>query len=292
MSPVSVENWYRSGERLAVTPTDLPERTVFVRRAGSGPVVTLVHGFPTSSWDWARTAALLERDHTVITLDLLGYGESDKPWKHTYSTAEHASIVESVWRALDVESSILVGHDVGTSVAQELLARLKEGATSVDLPGVVLINGALFTDHYAPKRVTRLLASRVLGPVVARAMNRERFVASLSDLFSDEGRPGEDELGSYWNLLGRRSGRAVLPGLVHYLVDKQVNNARWSDATRTTAVPTTVVWGMRDSAIPTVVLDDTRRYLPQASFVEVAEAGHFPHIERPDIVAGAIRDLG
>jgi pimeloyl-ACP methyl ester carboxylesterase len=66
-------------------------------------VVTLLHGFPTSSWDWASTAAWLEADHTVVTVDLLGYGDSDKPWKHTYSTTEHADIVESVWRALGVE---------------------------------------------------------------------------------------------------------------------------------------------------------------------------------------------
>jgi pimeloyl-ACP methyl ester carboxylesterase len=276
MSPVSVEDWYRSGERLAVTPGDHPEHSIFVRRAGHGRVVTLLHGFPTTSWDWARTAALLEPDHTVVAVDLLGYGESDKPWKHTYSTAEHADIIESVWSALGVERSVLVGHDVGTSIAQELLAREQNRSLSVELEAAVLING--------------LLASRILGPVIGRAMNRDRLVGSLSDLFSDEGRPDQSELATYWDLLSRRSGQQVLPGLVHYLADKKANNARWSTATRTTAVPTTVVWGTGDTAIPLAVLNDARRYLPDASFVEVPDAGHFPHIERPDVVARAIRE--
>ena len=55
------------------------------RRRGQGPVVLLLHGFPTWSYDYAVVAHDLARDHDVITLDFLGYGASDKPNPYEYS---------------------------------------------------------------------------------------------------------------------------------------------------------------------------------------------------------------
>lgn len=78
------DGWLAGGERLA-----LPRlaRTVFTRVDGpaDGPPVTLVHGFPTSSHDWALTVPALAAAHRVVTLDLLGFGDSDKPPGHRYS---------------------------------------------------------------------------------------------------------------------------------------------------------------------------------------------------------------
>lgn len=55
------------------------------RRRGQGPVVLVLHGFPTWSYDYAEVANDLARDHDVITLDFLGYGASDKPNPYEYS---------------------------------------------------------------------------------------------------------------------------------------------------------------------------------------------------------------
>ena len=50
---------------------------LFCRVEGDGPWLTLLHGFPTSSWDWSRVAPDLARSHRLLGFDFLGFGDSD-----------------------------------------------------------------------------------------------------------------------------------------------------------------------------------------------------------------------
>ena len=62
-----IEEWWAAGERLTV-PLCGQDRAVFVRRLGSGPSITLLHGFPSCSYDWARIAPALRKrgDHRLL----------------------------------------------------------------------------------------------------------------------------------------------------------------------------------------------------------------------------------
>ena len=282
--------WVAAGSRIPVTVGGRT-RQLFVRRSGHGPVVTLLHGFPSSSWDWQAVEHLLAVDHTVIALDLLGYGQSDKPWPHAYSTAEHADVISGIWASLGVASTALVGHDVGSSVAQELLARTAEQRLTTGLRSVVFLNGALFTDHYRPARVTRMLATPLLGRLVAGAMNEVRLATSMRALFSDAGRPGEDRFVQMWQALTRDRGQRVIPGLTHYLADKRREQQRWHHATVRTTVPVGIVWGAADPALPVILYTDAVAALPTAMTRLLPEVGHFPQLERPDAVVELIGAL-
>ncbi|NXI20780.1 MEST protein, partial [Sterrhoptilus dennistouni] len=91
---------------------------------GSSDVVVLLHGFPTSSYDWSKIwEGLTQRFHRVIALDFLGFGFSDKPRPHGYSIFEQATIVEGLLRHLGLRHQRinLLSHDYGDTVAQELL---------------------------------------------------------------------------------------------------------------------------------------------------------------------------
>lgn len=116
----------------------MPGRTdpveVFVRRSGTGPVVTFLHGWPTSSHDFHATAPLLDDSATLLFLDLPGYGASAKP-DGAYPIAGQADVVAAVWQHLGVEQTVVVAHDVGTIVAQELVAR-REGGFAAGFPAV------------------------------------------------------------------------------------------------------------------------------------------------------------
>ncbi|CAM3384032.1 alpha/beta fold hydrolase [Occultella aeris] len=87
---------------------------------GSGPPVVLLHGFPQTRLMWARVAAELATDHTVICPDLRGYGESDKPAgtdPTSYSKRTMAADVVALAAALGHPRFALVGHDRGALVA-------------------------------------------------------------------------------------------------------------------------------------------------------------------------------
>jgi len=66
-------------------------------------------------------------NHQLLIPDLLGFGDSDKPAGHQYTLVEQADLIEALWHHFGIDHSALIAHDIGGSVAQELLARHNEG---------------------------------------------------------------------------------------------------------------------------------------------------------------------
>jgi haloacetate dehalogenase len=97
---------------------------LFTRRAGSGPPLLLLHGFPETHLMWRDVAPLLARDFTVVCADLRGYGASDCPPSaadhSTYSKRSLASDMVGMMRALGFAKFSVAGHDRGGRVAYRL----------------------------------------------------------------------------------------------------------------------------------------------------------------------------
>jgi pimeloyl-ACP methyl ester carboxylesterase len=85
---------------------------------GQGPVVVLLHGFLSSSEYWKQLASISEADHTVVTLDLLGFGMSPKPRKSRYDYDAHIASIQATLTHLGVSGPFkLVGHSMGSLIA-------------------------------------------------------------------------------------------------------------------------------------------------------------------------------
>src|SRR4029079_19650622 len=107
-------------------------------RGGRGPCLLCLHGFPSSSYDW-RLLLEDETEHAVLAPDFLGFGLSEKPRDHTYTLHWQADLVEElVRRQSDANDVFLVAHDMGTSVATELMARDLEGTHAIEISGALL----------------------------------------------------------------------------------------------------------------------------------------------------------
>lgn len=89
---------------------------IFVRFAGSGPVVVLLHGYAENSDSWAPLAADLMRDHTVVVPDLRGIGRSSKP-PGGYDKKTQAVDIRAVVTGLGYDRTFVVAHDIGNMVA-------------------------------------------------------------------------------------------------------------------------------------------------------------------------------
>src|SRR6201991_1426471 len=98
--------------------------TVFARRYGKGAPVLLIHGFPRTSLMWRFVAPKLAVDHTVICVDLRGYGRSGSPPStkdhYPYSKRAMANELVAVMDKLGFSKFDLVGHDRGGRVAYRL----------------------------------------------------------------------------------------------------------------------------------------------------------------------------
>src|ERR1700733_9821075 len=88
------------------------------RIAGSGPAILLIHGIGDNSTTWNTVQAKLAQRFTVISVDLLGHGKSDKP-RADYSVPAYANGMRDLLSVLDIESVTVVGHSLGGGVAMQ-----------------------------------------------------------------------------------------------------------------------------------------------------------------------------
>ncbi len=278
---ITLDEWIAGGSRIAIDG-----HSIFVRQDGpvGGTPVTLLHGFPTSSHDWALVLpSLLEIGCRVTTLDFLGFGASDKPVDHDYLLTGQASLVEAVWNSLGIDETALVAHDYAVSVAQELLARNPARVTRM-----TWMNGGLYPDLHRPILIQRLVHSP-LGIVLARLATERTYASSLRSIF---GRPvADDVLHELWLATSRADGRRIQHRLLRYIDERRANADRWRAALESYSGPTQFVWGPADPISGGHVLPRLRERLPAAKFVVLDEppaTGHYPQLENPDAVGAAL----
>jgi len=101
----------------------LGEATIFARVGGSGPPLLLIHGYPQSHLMWARVAAVLAAKHTIVAMDLRGYGRSSAPPSRNgerYTKRVMAKDAVALMDTLGHSTFAVAGHDRGGRVAYRL----------------------------------------------------------------------------------------------------------------------------------------------------------------------------
>jgi pimeloyl-ACP methyl ester carboxylesterase len=262
---------------------------LFVRDAGQGAAVLLIHGFPTASWDWSWIWDDLAADHRLIAPDLLGFGFSDKPPGHAYSIADQADRLEDLLDRLGIVHFHVLAHDYGDTVAQELLARRNQGTGAWGLLSACFLNGGLFPDAHRPRLIQKLLRGP-LGPLLARTMTRRRFGRSFAAVFGPDSRPGGDELDAFWSLIRHNDGTRVVPKLLGYMPERKRHRARWTGALQTARVPIGLVNGSLDPVSGKHLVERYREVVGSDGFIEELDrVGHYPQVEAPEAVTAAWR---
>jgi pimeloyl-ACP methyl ester carboxylesterase len=254
-------------------------------------VLTFLHGYPSSSYDIEAVAGRLEDRWRVLTLDFPGFGASDKPAAHTYSISACAEAVEALWRDGDIASTVLVAHDYGVSVGQELLARLAEGALDVEVEAVVWMNGGLYPDLHRPTVGQQMLLDDESGAEVAAAITSELFESGVGVTWGERVPMDPAEVKEMWRSMEEGGGTALMHDLLHYVADRRANETRWRDALESTDVPQTFVWGDLDPVSGAHMIERVEQRIPDARIERLADVGHWPLLEAPDAVAAAIDEL-
>jgi pimeloyl-ACP methyl ester carboxylesterase len=265
------------------------ERSIFMRRMGSGPSMTLLHGFPSSSYDWAKVAGPFAERYALLLPDLLGFGASEKPHEHSYSLAEQANLVEALWAHAGISSTVIVAHDYSVSVTQELLARRAEGSLEVDITAVHMLNGGLYPDLHRPQPVQLALLDPVQGPTISAHLTGEQLAAALVPTFA-AGFDSSADSADIWQAFSRDDGHTNAHLLIRYIDDRFQNATRWEGALERTDVPLAFIWGMRDPISGAHIAERIRERLPHAPFVALHDVAHWPTLEAPERVAAAVLD--
>ena len=119
---LSTKEWEKAGQYLTIKGHQIfviDENSNASKDASQNKdTILLIHGFPTSSWDWVKIWPRFSSDYRLIAMDMLGFGLSDKPNPHDYSIHEQADIVEGIIQQLGLTHFHVLAHDYGDTVAQ------------------------------------------------------------------------------------------------------------------------------------------------------------------------------
>ncbi|MCC2639247.1 MAG: alpha/beta hydrolase [Moraxellaceae bacterium] len=281
--PVSLREWQAAGSFA-----DYRGHRIFLRRGGpaDAPVLLLIHGFPSASWDWEALWPALTERWRVLAPDLIGFGFSDKPAHYDYSIIDQAELCESLLRVEGVSTYHVLAHDYGDTVAQELLARQAPAAGAPRLQSVALLNGGLFPEVHRPLLTQKLLASAA-GPLLARLMSRRTFAASMTRIFGAHTPPSAELLDGFWRLLEVNKGRQVLPRLIRYMEERRQHRERWVGALVNSTIPLKLINGEADPISGGHMVARYRELVPAPDVTVLAGIGHYPQCEAPDAVLRA-----
>jgi len=258
----------------------------------------VLHGFPSSSFDYTAVLDGLRAQRRVLLLDGLGYGLSAKP-DQPYTMALQADVAAAYVAELGLDRLALLTHDMGDTVGGELLARRAEGAWKVEVTYRVLTNGSIYIDQAHLTDGQQLLLSlpdEKLTPGIP--ITAESLTRSLRETFSPHtaippGGAQEDLLPPTVEQILHDDGHLVLPRLIRYIEERRQNERRFTGAIETDHSPLHIVWGLDDPiAVPSMV-DTLLAARPDATAELLEGVGHYPMVEAPDrFLAAVLPGLG
>ena len=260
---------------------------LFVVQEGRGRDLVLVHGFPSTSHDFAAALPLLREHFRVTLFDQLGFGFSDKPADASYSLLDQGRRAGELARALGVQTAWVAGHDMGLTVAVEMLCRHEAGELGFTLDGLVLCNGSHLVELANITPLQKDLMTDEGAAAFAAAFDPERFALGLRFVWGDAGRTPEVDIRAiaYWMAHG--GGLGVIGKIARYNLERMRYAERWRPILGTTRVPIAIVWGDRDPiAVPEI--GHRLAEMSNGPLTVLDGLGHYPQMEDPARWAAAV----
>ncbi len=280
MTAPSVERWAARGAVHDVGGHQVFAIDVPAVDEEADPVLVL-HGFPTSSFDWHHVVDALSARRRVVALDFLGFGLSAKPDRR-YSIELQCDLVEVLLGQLGIRRIALATHDMGDSVGGELLARQLAGVTDLTVSRRVLTNGSIYLDLAqltAGQQYLLSLPDERGWPPLGEAA--EVLRGSLAATCAPEHVPDDAELDAHVALILREDGGSLLPRLIRYIEDRRAREARYTGAIEDHPSALTIVWGDRDPIAVVAMAHRLAERRPDATLHLLDGVGHYPMLEAP-----------
>lgn len=289
MSP-QLSAWKEAGEYITYCPF---QHQLFVKQMGNpnaSPQKTLLllHGFPESSYSYhAVLNGMLKVFDRIILFDMIGYGWSDKPTEnYSYSLLEQADTAFHVWKHFGVKGGHLLGHDMGDSVATEILTRhendLMPAWFSEGLQSVTFTNGGMVLELAKLRTTQKILLSRynfILRNIITFGIFKHQVQSAHGNKNLSKA-----EIQTLWqsNLLQEGHRKTYLT--IQYLNDrKQFEKTRWLPALSQTQLPVHLCWGDEDAVASVAIAHYLKENVcKDAKLTIMKGSGHFCQLGNPD----------
>ncbi len=279
-------SWLNKGRYLRYGP-----HQIFYIDEGEGDPLLILHGYPYSSLEWQSLLPTLTSQYRVIAFDYLGMGFSDKPRRHRFTYEEYTGIVQVLLQTLQINRVHLLAHDLGVSVAQELIAQQQEKLLpSFYINSVAFVNGGLFMHQYKPRFIQRLLSQSPswLGYLVNQAIGRRLIEKTICSLFGRRTQPDRSFLNDQWYALTFKKGKSISYRIGRLVFDKYNYQQRWIGAMQDTDIPLCFINGPADPNSGRAMAELYTKLIPHPKVYLLPDhIGHWPHIEDPSAFLNA-----
>jgi len=261
---------------------------IYIRTAGSGPAVVMIHGFADTGDMWAPLAKVLMKDHTVIVPDLRGMGLSGHP-DTGYTKMNQAKDIAGVMDALHVDKAELVTHDIGNMVGYALAAQYSARITKwavidAPIPGIghwdkIILTPMLWHFNFRGPDMERLVAGR-------ERIYLDRFYNELS---ADPKKIDEATRNHYAALYARP--RAMHDAFEQFTAFHQdaVDNAAWLKKNGKLQMPVLALGA--EKSFGTGEADELRFVAANVKGGIVPASGHWIMEENPDATVKLVSDF-
>jgi pimeloyl-ACP methyl ester carboxylesterase len=235
----------------------------------TGVPVILLHGY-TDSWrSYERVLPYLPQSLRVFAVTQRGHGESSKP-EGDYESRVFAGDVAAFMDLLGIDRAVIVGHSMGSTVAQRFAIEYPKRVRALVLEGAFMPRPANAEVRKFLDEVATL--EDPIDPAFARAFQQSTLAQPLPPEFF------ETVVGESLKVPARVWRAALQPYLT----------TDFAAELASITVPTLLVWGDRDAFTGRAEQDDLGRAIETSRLVVYQGAGHSPHWEEPQRYAGHI----
>jgi pimeloyl-ACP methyl ester carboxylesterase len=287
MNPLA-ESWRSRGRMRTLCGYEIFTVDIASTGAERHPPLLILHGFPTSSFDFHQVVDRLATDRRVVLFDMLGYGLSAKP-DHRYLLNQQADIAMALVAELGLDRIGLLTHDMGDTVGGELLARQLEGTWDIEVGDRILTNGSIYLGlaHLSDGQLFLLgLPDERLSE--SSPMDGAMVAAGVTATFGLESAVEGEEIDATVAMITHLDGHLLLPRTIRYLEERRHSEDRYTGAIESHPSPLSVVWGREDPIAVVAMTDKLLAARPDASLQVLAGLGHYLMIESPDRFSRAV----
>lgn len=245
----------------------------------SRPEILFLHGIPTNAALWQPVIERLDGVGAVAP-DLPGYGNAPRP--RNPSIAAYHRFISAVLASERMRAPILVGHDLGG-----LYALTHAIANPNRLRALVIMNTTIYADPRVFLGLVPLLApgfGEAYAWFAGRARYRELHRRGLASMYPAA--TPEATIHDLTEPYGHTSSWVAVLRSLRGLSPIRV--LQWQRAMHQLQLPILILWGEGDPYFPKAVPERLLRDLPRANLQYIPDAGHFPMLSQPDLIARAL----
>jgi pimeloyl-ACP methyl ester carboxylesterase len=292
------EKWRASGEYFT-WQSQGRDLKIFYTCTGdtAKPAILMLHGFPTSSFDFHLLIQKLQPDFRICTFDFPGYGLSDKPAAgYRYSLHEDAEITRYfILNIAKLKEFALLSHDRGDSVALAFLKLIENSDSGVRITHQFITNGNLYMPLAKLMELQKLLLDPSTSAAALKQVSPPLLAAKLgTSLYTPPLKPADPEVGALASFFAYQSGTDVLPATIQYLNERKQFENEFLQALARSSIPVTVAWGIHDTVAPVRVADYVWKTVLEsrkapADFWLMPCGNHYVQHDQPGELARIIR---